>query len=194
MANDQDNQFIVDYLRGDENSLKLLFQSYLKPIYGFVCRYVGSGPEAEDITEEIFVKVWRNLKKFNLNRSFKTWIFAIAKNSSLDFLKKKKMIPFSEFDDEEGKNLLVETVANPAELPQEILEKADLARTLNSAMEKLSPECRTILVLRYNDHFNFREIAESFGESINTIKSRHCRALLLLRKILAAEENDLHQN
>lgn len=183
--NKSDQELISICLNGDSESLEILIRSYLKPIYSFVYRYVGNSQDAEDITQEVFVKVWRNLKKFDQNKSFKTWVFAIAKNTAIDFLKKKKTIPFSEFENEEGGNLITDTLADPSPLPQELLEKASMAQMLNLAMEKLSPKYRMVLFLRYNDHFNFREIAESLGEPLNTIKSRHRRALVILKKLLS---------
>ena len=183
--NRADDQLIADYLKGDEESLEILIKRYLKPIYSFVYRYTGSGQDAEDITQEVFVKVWRNLKKFDQQRSFKTWIFAIAKNTSIDLLKKKKAIPFSEFENEAGENMITETLADPSPLPHELLEKAGMAQMLTSAMDTLSPKYRMVLFLRYNDHFNFREIAESLGEPLNTIKSRHRRALVNLKDLLS---------
>ena len=179
-----EKQLITDYLDGNQEALEILVRQYLKPIYSFVYRYVGSPQEAEDITQETFIKVWRNLKKFDQSKSFKTWIFSIAKNSAIDFLKKKKAIPFSEFENEEGENMITETLADPSPLPHELLEKAGMAQVLTSAMEKLSPKYRMVLFLRYNDHFNFREIAESLGEPLHTITSRHRRALIQLKKIL----------
>ncbi|MDP3993590.1 MAG: sigma-70 family RNA polymerase sigma factor [bacterium] len=182
--NRPDSQLIANYLAGDEKSLEILYGRYLKPIYSFTYRYVGGGQDAEDVTQEAFVKIWRHIKRFDQNKSFKTWIFSIAKNTAIDFLKKKKTIPFSEFENEEGENMITETLADPSPLPQELLEKAGMAHILNSAMEKLSPKYRTVLFLRYNDHFNFREIAESLGEPLHTITSRHRRALIQLKKIL----------
>lgn len=179
-----DEQLVSDYLQGDEASLELLIQRYLKPIYSFAYRYVGGGQDAEDITQEVFVKAWRNIKKFDQSKSFKTWLFSIVKNSCIDFLKKKRTIPFSEFDTEDGGNLITDTLADPSPLPQELLERAGMARILDSAMEKLSPKYRMVLFLRYNDHFNFREIAESLGEPLHTITSRHRRALIKLKEIL----------
>ncbi len=179
-----DKQLIADYLAGDEKSLEVLFGQYLKPIYSFIYRYIGSASDAEDITQEVFVKSWRALKKFDQNKSFKTWIFSIAKNAAIDYLKKKKAIPFSEFDEESG-NLISDTLTDPAPLPHEILEKAEVTQVLNSAMEKLSPKYRMILFLRYNDHFSFREIAESLGEPLHTITSRHRRALIKLKELLS---------
>ena len=190
--NRSDSQLITDYLAGDEKSLEALFGRYLKPIYRFAYRYVGGGQDAEDVTQEVFVKVWKHLERFDQSKSFKTWIFSIAKNTAIDFLKKsrsasggKKAIPFSEFENENGENIITETLADPSPLPHELLEKAGVAQMLNSAMEKLSPKYRMVLFLRYNDHFNFREIAESLGEPLHTITSRHRRALVILKNLLS---------
>lgn len=197
MPVDSDEKLISKYLSGDQKSLEVLIQRYLKPIYNFVYQYFRNLDEAEDVTQEVFVKMWRNLNKFNpkksyfakirneRGRSFRTWIFSIAKNASIDALRKKRSIPFSQFESEDGKNILIEKLEDPAPLPNKLFEKADNARILNSAIEKLSPKYRTVLLLRYNDHFTFREIAESLGESPNTIRSRHGRALAYLNKILA---------
>lgn len=188
MKNNSDQILVKKYLQGDKQSLELLINQYLKPIYSFVYRYVGNEQEAEDITQEVFVKAWRNIKKFDQNKSFKTWLFLIAKNSCIDFLKKKRMIPFSEFDTEDGNNLIADTFADPSPLPQELLEKAEMAQMLNFALEKLPPKYRMVLFLRYNDHFNFREIAESLGEPLHTIISRHRRALAMLKKLLCEKK------
>ena len=182
-----DQQLIACYLKGDENSLEILIKHYLKPIYSFVYRYIGNSQDAEDITQEVFVKTWRNLKKFDRNRSFKTWIFSIAKNTCIDALKKKKTIPFSKFANEEGKNVLLETLVDPAPLPNELFERADITKMLTSVTEKLSPQYRMVLFLRYNDHFTFREIAEVSGEPLHTVKSRHRRALIQLKKLLTEQ-------
>lgn len=178
MQNRSDIELIAAYFKGDNESLEILIKRYLKPIYGFAYRYVGNKQDAEDITQKIFIKVWRHLKKFNRNKSFKTWIFAVAKNTAIDFLKKKKTAPFSE------ENKFIETLTDPAPLPQELLEKADLAQMLSLAAEKLSPQYRKVLSLRYNDYFNFREIAESLGEPLNTVKSWHRRAMIALRNLM----------
>lgn len=184
MENYSDEQLIIKFLKGDEESLEILIKRYLKPIYSFVYRYVGNYQEAEDITQEVFVKVWRNLKKFKPEYKFKTWIFAIAKNTSINWQKKKRTIPFSVLDNKNEGFSFSETIKDPAPLPNELLEKQDIVGSLNKALEILSPKYRMVLFLHYNDHFTFREIAEVLGELLNTIKSRHRRALIMLRKLL----------
>jgi RNA polymerase sigma-70 factor (ECF subfamily) len=184
MENCPDEQLIATYFKGDEQALEILIRRYLKPIYSFVYRYMGNASEAEDITQEVFVKMWRHLKKFDKKKSFKTWIFSIAKNASIDFLRKKKTLPFSEFENEKGDNFLIDSLVDFAPLPNELFQQNNLAVLLSSAIEKLSPKYRMVLFLRYNDHFTFREIADSLGEPLETIKSRYRRGLVLLRKIL----------
>jgi RNA polymerase sigma-70 factor (ECF subfamily) len=179
-----DEILITNYLSGEEESFNILVGRYLKPIYSFIYRYIGRQEEAEDITQDVFLRVWRNLKKFDRKKSFKTWIFSIAKNASIDFLRKKKSIPFSEFENEKGENTIIEKIASPALLPDEIFERKNIVQILTSAMEKLSLNYRLVLFLRYNDHFTFREIAESLDKPINTVTSQHRRALIKLKKIL----------
>jgi len=191
-----DKQLIADYLKGDEKSLEILIRQYLKPIYGFVYRYVGNSGDAEDITQDIFIKVWRNLKRFDKKKKFKTWVFSIAKNTSIDWLRKsrsasggKKAIPFSNFFAQGGsafggENPFIRTLIDPAPLPDELSERRSVAQILQSAIEKLLPKYRLVLSLRYSDNLNFREIAERLKEPLDTVKSRHRRALIILKKLL----------
>src|SRR3989338_6361604 len=176
-----DQQLVADYIQGDEASLELLIRGYLKPIYSFTYRYVGNAQDAEDVTQEVFIKVWRHIKRFDQSKSFKTWIFSIAKNTAIDFLKKKKVIPFSDFDTEDGGNIIADTFADTAKSLQEIFEQKETAQMLESTMAELSPKYRMVLSLRHNSDFNFREIAETLGEPINTVKSRYRRALIMLK-------------
>jgi len=179
-----DEQLIIRFLKGDEESLEILIKRYLKPIYSFAFRFVGNSQEAQDLTQEVFVKVWRNLKRFDQNKKFKTWIFAITKNACLDWRKKKRAIPFSELEHVDDGKSFIENIPDTHLLPNELLERIDVANFLNKALEKLSTKYRMVLLLRYNDHFTFREIAEILGESIDTIKSRHRRGIAVLRELL----------
>jgi len=184
MEKHSDQQLISAYLKGDEKSLEVLIKRYLKQIYGFTYKYVRDAQNAEDITQEVFVKVWKNIRKFNKQKDFKPWIYAIAKNTSLDFLKKKKPLLFSEM--ENGKNAFVENIRDKSLLPDKIAEQLDINKILISEMNKLSAKYRLVLSLYYNDCFNFREIAKILGESLNTVKSRHRRGLILLRELISS--------
>jgi RNA polymerase sigma-70 factor (ECF subfamily) len=179
MQEQSDAGLVKKYLEGDEKSLEFLIAKYLKPIYSFVFRNVGSNADAEDITQEVFVKVWKNIRKFDQNKNFKPWIFQIAKNASIDFLRKKKTIPFSKFDNNKGQNVLTENIASA---PANLIENLSDKRVLAAAMQGLNKKEQKIVGLRHNQGMSFKEIAEYSKESINTVKSRYRRALKNMRK------------
>ena len=130
MRNFSDEELVAEYLRGDNDALRLLIERYLKSIYGFVFRYVNNPENAEDIVQDVFIKTWKNLKKFNRKKNFKTWLFTIAKNTALDALKKKKPIVFSALEEDENDGGFSETLIDPAPLPHEIFEMKELSEIL----------------------------------------------------------------
>jgi len=185
MKNYSDEQLIRAYLKGDQIALEVLIKRYLNPIYGFVFKYAKNQQSAEDITQETFIKVWKNIKKFQKNKSFKAWIYTIAKNTALDYFKKKNPVLFSRFAQIDGKNPFIENIKDPTKLPDKVAEEKNIKEILDNAMGKLSSKYYSVLSLYYNNSLNLREIAEKLGESINTIKSRHRRGLILLREVVA---------
>ncbi|MEW6408054.1 MAG: sigma-70 family RNA polymerase sigma factor [Patescibacteria group bacterium] len=184
MDKSSDQQLIKKCLGGDEKSLEILIKKYLKSIYRFAYRFVGNVQDAEDITQEVFVRVWKNLRKFDKQKNFKTWIFSIARNASLDFLKKKKVAPFSEFENEKGQNFLAYKLIDSRLLPDKLFETIETNDLVASMVKKIPLKDQKILSLRYNQQLTFKEIAKSFGGSIDTIKSRCRRALIVLKKII----------
>ena len=184
MSDRSDLDLIEGYLKGAKTDLEILISRYLKPIYRFVFRFTGNSDDTEDITQDVFVKMWRNIKKFDRSKNFKTWIFSIAHNTAVDFVRKKKSIPFSEFDDEEGGNAITDTLADDTSLPDELFRTKDLSESLSYAIDKLPPKQRTVMLLRYSDDFTFKEIAQSLNESIDTVKTRHFRGVARLKDLL----------
>ena len=90
-----DEEFIKEYLTGNEEALRALIDKYTQSIYNFTVRFTGV-LSAPDVTQDVFIKVWKNLKKFDYTKaSFKTWIFTITRNTITDYLRKKKMVTFS---------------------------------------------------------------------------------------------------
>ncbi len=170
-----DEQFIKQYLKGDEKSLEILIKRYLKPIYSFVYKNVGNSDAAEDITQETFVKVWKNIKKFKAEKKFSAWIFTIAKNSSIDFLRKKKAATLALKEDflfERG------DFVNG-------IEQKNTIRKVHEALQELSPSYRAIILLKSESNLTFKEIAEELGEPLNTIKSRYRRAVFILKSLIS---------
>jgi RNA polymerase sigma-70 factor (ECF subfamily) len=170
-----DEELIKKYLKGDEKSLEVLIKRYLKPIYSFSFSFVLNQQDAEDLTQEIFLKMWRNLKKFKKEKNFKSWLFTIAKNTCFDFLRKKKRSLILNVEN-------LEIIADFTPSLIEMFEKENLMEKLKREIEELPFKMKQVMDLYYNSGLNFREISEILGEPVNTIKSRHRRAISKLKK------------
>jgi RNA polymerase sigma factor (sigma-70 family) len=176
-----DKQLVDNFLAGDETAYEQLLKKYLKPVYNFLYYFISDREVLDDITQETFIKAWKNIDKFDKSRNFKVWIFSIAKNTAFDYLKKKKTIPFSTFTDDEGNNRL-ENIGDNSILPEEFLIRADSVKILEENLKKIPDIYRIILVMHYKEDFSLQEIAKILDKPYNTIKSQHQRGLLKLKE------------
>lgn len=170
-----DYELIQEYLKGKERAFEKLVKRYLKPIFYFVFSLTHDRETTEDLVQEIFLKAWKNLKKYDSRYSFKTWLFTIAKNTTIDWQRKKKEIPFSFFEEKNGffsQNLLDKNL-----LPDEIV----LEKEIKSFLNKISLKYREIIELYFYQGLNLREISQTLKISLNTTKSRYQRALRILK-------------
>lgn len=181
-----DEQLAGAYLAGDEEALRTLFERYAGPVFNFLYRMVGNAADAEDTAQETFFRAWKYLKKFNREKRFRSWLFTIAKNVAFSRFKRKQPQTFSDMEDEA--HPLADTIADPAPLPEEWFSHGEAEREVTRALQELHPSSRAVLVLYYQEDLSFREIGELLNEPLDTVKSRHRRALIALRKLL------VHQN
>lgn len=179
-------KIIVASSEGSEEAFSELISFYLKPIFNFIYRICGNAKDAEDITQDVFIKLWKNLKKYKPEKNFKAWLFSIARNTAIDWLRKRKNINFSEFENEEGENYLFNSVMDAAPWPDELVAKAENSRIIEEAVGKLPVIYKEVIILRYKNQFTFEEIGEITKRSLNTAKSQHRRALNILRKLFDA--------
>lgn len=184
-----DDELISEYRTGDEQALQQLIERYLQPIYAFTRRMTNREGEVDDVVQETFVKVWQKLPRYKMTGTFKAWVFAIARNTAIDRLRKKKIPVFSDYEDSSGKNALVESLSDPETIPETLIEKAEMKGLLDKGLSLLSPEDVEILTLHYGDDMTFDEIGEIVKKPLNTVKSRHRRALAKLRDYFEKEDS-----
>ena len=165
-------------------TIEKIVADYLTVIYRFVYRLVGNEPDASDITQEVMVKVWKNLAKYDPAQNFKPWLFKIARNTAIDWLRHRRQIPFSELDrcDEEGNDrAFAETVKDLELLPDEVFAQKEIKEKFNQALNLIPINERMILALHLEEGLTFNEIAEIVGRPLNTVKSAYRRSLVKLR-------------
>lgn len=182
-----DDTLISAYRSGDNRALRTLINRYIRPLYAFAYRMTGRIEEAEDIVQDTFIKVWRTLSRYRPGGAFRSWIFAIARNTVIDYLRKKRVPVISDFDTESGKNVLTETVIDPETLPEVLLARDERDKLVDTVLDALSPEDREIMLLHYGEDMTFESISTLLKKPLNTVKSRHRRAIIKLQHLFKNE-------
>ncbi|MFA6099374.1 MAG: RNA polymerase sigma factor [Patescibacteria group bacterium] len=178
MEQENDAQLVKKYLKGDEHALRLLYERHIPAVYNFIARISPSEIDVDDIVQEAFVKAWKNLKKFNLDLSFRTWLFTIAKNVLLDQIKKKRPMIFSLSDQDDA----FIDVEDSKPLPDAMLDIRDSDERVAILLNELTPAQRATVVLHVMEDLTFREIGEVLGQPMETVKTRYRRAIASLSK------------
>lgn len=179
-----DNQLVQKAVRGDDDSLRTLFGRHMVAVHRFLERFLNSPADADDVTQETFIRVWKNLKRFDPEKPFRTWAFGIARNAAIDHLRKRKSVPFSAFDTKEGGNALTDNLADDTDLPDEIAQRKQAGEELRQALTEIPPAYREVVLMRLDGELQFDEIGEALHEPVNTVKSRFRRGLAMLKKLL----------
>jgi RNA polymerase sigma-70 factor (ECF subfamily) len=143
--------------------------------------------DAEDLTIEAFGKAFKKLHQYTPDYAFSTWLFKIASNNCIDFIRKKKKYTFSmdqNFDDDESGTELASKI--PAETldPEEEMVKKQKIKLMHEVVEKLKPHYRTLIELRYFKEFSYDEIAQELNLPLGTVKAQLFRAREFLYQIL----------
>jgi RNA polymerase sigma-70 factor (ECF subfamily) len=183
-----DEQLAVKYKKGDEVALEILVKRYLPIIFNFSRRYVGDKEAASDIAQEVFVKVWKNINKFDDSKKFKTWIFTLAKNTAIDWLREKKALPFSMFEQADGNNFLDDLADNSPSIIEQISQKLT-GQQLSVAVAQLPEKYGSVINMHMQNQLTFKEIAWMLEEPLNTVKSRYRRGLISLKTVLQNNPN-----
>lgn len=176
------NQAVSRFLQGDTFAFEELVRGYTPALYAFIFLMTRERELTEDIIQDTFLKVWKHLDRFDQNKNFKTWLYTIAKRTAFDALKKKKAIVFSELDTDT--TTFLDTIPDEQPSPLDELSMAEGTKPLEEALDRISLQYRTLLLLVYREGFSLHEASEILGEPYNTIKSRHQRGIQLLRQSL----------
>jgi len=174
---------------GNEKAFSLLLNRYRDSIYFMLIKMVNNASDAEDLTIEAFGKAFRNIDTFTPDFAFSTWLFKIASNNCIDFIRKKQLTPAPL--DQFQNNLEDLTVNIQSDLPdpEEALINDQKIAVLRSIVNQLEPRYRTLIELRYYKEYSYEEIAKELKLPIGTVKAQLYRAKNLLYKIFIKTGN-----
>jgi RNA polymerase sigma-70 factor (ECF subfamily) len=180
-----DEQIVFRVLAGEKELFSDLLLKFQKGVFNFIFRMVGHYELANDLTQEAFMKAYLSLDKFNNRYKFSTWIFSIASNLTIDYLRKKRIAVYSYEKNHDGsQRSMVERLRSQNYTPIEELENHELKTKIQESIEKLSPEYREIIVLRHMNGFSYEDIASITGLPLGTVKNRIFRARRILKEYL----------
>lgn len=185
-----DQELAAAFKAGDIEALGALMERHKAAVYGYLLRLTARPDVAEDLFQEVFLKLVRKPGAYTEREKFKAWLFTVARNAAMDHFRRessRNSVYFSEgskpLTDEDAPGPL-ETAVSPEPGPQEVLENRALGEKIGAALERLSPDQREIFYLRHYSELSFKEIAEMLGLPIGTVLARMSRAAALLRKEL----------
>jgi RNA polymerase sigma-70 factor (ECF subfamily) len=176
-------------LRGSQDAYRELLRRFERPVYSLVLRMVQDPATAEDLAQEVFVKAFRRLSTYDPQWKFSSWLFKIAHNATIDYLRKgtPDTVPLEAgAGDEEGGGLAAVLADETAADPQAAAERRDLARSLEKAIGRLRPEYRQAVLMFYAHGASYQEICEVTGLPLGTVKTNLHRARKELAEAMTA--------
>ena len=175
---------------GDTAAFEQLMLDNQDRVYTLCLRMTGNREDALDLAQETFLNAWRGLSSFQGTSSFSTWVYRLASNACIDFLRKRKRRQQGEsphsLDDEEAP---LPEPADPRGSPEEELERRELRRAVERGLQALPDHHRQVLVMRELSGMSYQEIGAVLDLDLGTVKSRIARARLALKKFLVQEGN-----
>jgi len=183
---ENDEGLVTEAQSGSMKAFETLVTRYRGRIYGMTMNMLGHEADARDITQEVFIKAWRNLPNFERRSQFFTWLCRIANNAVIDLIRKKK-ISGAEFNDELGSVPAAGAPTTPRSLPppDRAMVNQEIGVRIREALDKLSPEHRAVILLKEIEGLSYQEIADTVGCAIGTVMSRLFNARKRLQEMLS---------
>ncbi|MGB9664045.1 MAG: RNA polymerase sigma factor [Ignavibacteria bacterium] len=175
----EDNLLIDQFLAGDVRAFNILVEKYKRKIYLTAYRLLGNHEDASDLTQEVIIKMYNNLKNFRRESSIYTWIYRITTNLSLNELKKRKIRNFFDYDEVEEW-----LFKDEKQSPELSYRENELSNKIQEAINKLPEKQRIVFTLRYYDGLSYEEISEILGTSVGALKANYFHAVNKLQKEL----------
>lgn len=183
----KDKELVQQALAGNQIAFEKLMERYYDSIYVMVLRLVRNMTDAQEITQDTFTKAFSKLSLYDEQYAFSSWLFSIATNTSIDFLRKRKYFEVS-FDDEDNEYQRVGVSESNSPNPEERLIQKQDVKALRSKIEELKEHYRKLLELRYFEEYTYEEISQELSLPMGTVKTQLHRAKNQLLKNIKKED------
>jgi RNA polymerase sigma-70 factor (ECF subfamily) len=192
----EDAALIADLKAGSEEAFGILIAQYHQPLYSLIARSINDPADAADITQEVFIKVFRSIRGFHGESSLRTWLYRIALHEASNQRrwwsrhKKQEITIDSPYESEEDGSpfCLSATLADSGDSPFDHAAQSESRKRIESALRQLPEAFRTVVVLREIEGFAYEEIAEILNVNLGTVKSRLTRGRSALRVLLVTPD------
>jgi RNA polymerase sigma-70 factor (ECF subfamily) len=190
MPKESDHELIRKALNKDQKAYSRLLSRYRYNIFYYILRMLGNKTYADDLTQETFDKAFQSLNKYDNQYAFSTWLYKIAKNCTIDFVRKRKLNSLHiNYDSDEESSINENTLYSETLNPEENMIQQQEELQLMKYIESMKPKYRKLIELRFIKEYAYREIAEELNLPLGTVKSQIMRAKdLLAEMILAASK------
>jgi len=183
---DTDDVLVERALNGDMSAFSRLYDRYEKSLFNFICQYVGDYEAAQDVFQETFIRAYRKLHRYQLGTNFSAWLHRIAINQAKDEFKRKRRRPISNLSQAESgdETDLFATLADEELSPEDALTRKETAARVRAALTRLTNDHMEVILLYVFRGMAYKDIAETLGIPIGTVKSRMHYAVKELGKVL----------
>lgn len=188
---DEDFRLVALAQQGDMSAYDALVTRHRGKIYAMIRNMIHQDADAWDLSQEVFIKAWHALPRFEARARFSTWLYRIAHNAVYDWTRKRKIESAGEWNDEifdrERIDSASSTTPSGGEAPDETMVHGELRMKIQAALNKLSPEHREVVMLKDVQGFSYKEIAEAMSSTLGTVMSRLFYARQKLQTLLKDE-------
>ncbi|MDD2575996.1 MAG: sigma-70 family RNA polymerase sigma factor [Bacteroidales bacterium] len=178
---------------GNQKAYADLMNTYREPIYYMLLKMTNSSTDADDLTIEAFGKAFKSLSQYTPEYAFSTWLFRIATNNCIDFIRKKraKMVSIDNiYTSSDGEQIGIDIASETLDPEEKIIEKQKIIM-MREIVSRLKPHYRTLIELRYFDELSYEEIAQELNLPLGTVKAKLFRARDLLYNIFKESEDKI---
>jgi RNA polymerase sigma-70 factor (ECF subfamily) len=187
----EDAETLRRCVEGDEQAYREIVEKYQRQVFSIAVRMLRSAEDAEDLTQEAFIRMFKAIDRYDPNRPFAAWLMTIASRLCIDHIRRKRLKTISIFRQEPGSSEERQIeLEDPGLRPEEVTSHREEEKRAQSLIDSLPPHYRIVVILRHQEDLSYEEIAEALELPLGTVKARihRARALLKLRLETRSQE------